>query len=508
MAKGFAAFFLLLAAIGGTSWLVTFGGNQAASSARAGHRAVAASSAEDRTPDRAKQPNVILISVDTLRADHLGCYGYWRPTTPHLDALAKRGVRFANASAQASWTLPSHMSIVTSQYPHVHGVQQDDNALPEGATTLSEVLAANGYRTAAFISWVYVTAKYGFSQGFDEYTELLPPEDEIDSETDAAYRADEVTNRAIGWLDAQGTEPFFLFVHYFDPHISYEPPPPYDRLFDPTYEGSARGTFAWLRQYIKGIHERPNQIGARDLEHVTALYDGEIRYVDEHIGRLLDAVERRVGADECLIVVTSDHGEELFEHGSMEGHQWTLYEETVHVPLIIKLPGGRAAGDVVSAPVELIDIGPTILGCLGVQRPWSFQGRDLAELVGSDGGAGAAEIVFGEIDRFDRKQFVRDARYKLIHTDDIGKNRRGIPVKAGYELFDLQADPRERVNLYETETQVASRLKAELERCMASTPIQEAAPARPARISAEDQRRLRSLGYVGDSDLDEGRGRD
>lgn len=494
---------LVLAAVGGSAWQALRTGRVSATiddqplhaGADRAEPALAGAS-----PAAETRPNVVMISIDTLRADHLSCYGYTRPTTPHLDALAARGVRFANASAQASWTLPSHMSLMTSQYPHVHGVENDEQALAEEATTLPEVLAAHGYETAAFISWVYLGAQYGFAQGFDEYTELLPPEHLVDSETGAAYRAEEVTDHAIRWLNKPRTEPFFLFLHYFDPHISYEPPPPYDRLFDPAYEGAARGTFAWLKQYIKGLHHEPAQIDARDLAHITALYDGEIRYTDEHLGRLFDALERTVGLDECLLVVTSDHGEELFEHGSMEGHQWTLYEETVHVPLIFSLPGAPDPGRIVQTPVELIDVAATILNLLDIARPWSFQGRAHSALLAGDAPPDDVAFAFSEIDRFNRKQSIRDARYKLIHTDDIGNNRRGVPVKPGYELFDLERDPHEQVNIFHEEQLIALRLLKELEQRKCSAPTRGPGPAPQAvQVSQSDMQRLRSLGYVGGS---------
>lgn len=450
--------------------------------------------AESEAPDR---PHVILISVDTLRADHLGCYGYAPRTSPRLDEFARQSVRFANAFSQASWTLPSHMSVMTSQYPHVHGVEEGEHALAEGTPTLAKALSGEGYYNAAFVSWVYLGRKYGFASGFNEFNELLPPPELVDSATSSAFKAEQVTDRAIEWLNRDHSRPFFLFVHYFDPHINYEPPSPLDKMFDPGYHGPAKGTFGWLRKYIKGLHHRPKRIGARELQHVTALYDGEIRYTDTHLGRLFDAIEATVGLDNCLIAFTSDHGEEFDEHGSMEGHQWTLYDEVVHVPLIVRLPGGAQAGRVVTSPVELIDIPATILGRLGLAAPSTFQGRDRNELM--EGGTPAPEdtLVFGENRRFNRKQYVRDARYKLIHTNDIGLNKRGVPVTPGYELFDLVDDPGEQRNIFDASTPVAQRLMRQLEerkRSTVSTARPDDAPV--VTLSAEELKRLRSLGYV------------
>ncbi len=447
--------------------------------------------------DPPSRPNVILISVDTLRADHLSCYGYSRETSPRLDAFAQQAARFANAFSQASWTLPSHMSLMTSQYPHVHGIEEGDHALPEGAPTLAQVLSDHGYYTAAFISWIYVTSKFGFDRGFDEFTELLPPPEHVDSTTSAAFKAEQVTDRAIEWLRQERSTPFFLFVHYFDPHINYEPPPPFDQMFDTGYEGPAQGTFGWLSQYIKGLHHRPKRIDPADLDHVTALYDGEIRYTDIHLGRLFDAIETHVGLDNCLVVFTSDHGEEFDEHGSMEGHQWTLYDEVIHVPLIVRLPGGACAGRVVTRPVETMDIPATVLGWLGIAAPTTFQGKNRCDLIAGDPAADRSTLVFGENRRFNRKQYVRDERYKLIHTDDIGLNKRGVPVTPGYELYDLLTDPQEQRNLFDASSAVAQRLIRELEQRKRSQVGGPAAGDAPeVTLTSEELNRLRSLGYV------------
>lgn len=446
-----------------------------------------------------KRPHVILISVDTLRADHLGCYGYARDTSPNIDRLAARSVRFENAFAQASWTLPSHMSIMTSQYPHVHGVEQQDQALPESALTLAEVLDNAGYLTAAMISWVFVGREYGFAQGFDEFVELVPPPEQVDSATSAAFRAEQVTDRAIEWLSRRQGEPFFLFLHYFDPHINYDAPEPYTTMFDPDYKGSARGDFDWISPYIKGLHHEPARVGMRDLKHLTARYDGEIRYTDHHIGRLIGALDQSVGLDNCLIVFTSDHGEELNEHGSLEGHQWTLYDEVVHVPLIIHPPGGLEGGAAVTTPAESIDIASTIAGWLGIAQPPSFQGDDFSGLLADPSLRIDAGFAFGEIRRFNRKQYIRSADFKLIHSDDIGLNARGVPVEPGYEMFDVRNDRRELVNIFRPSWPLAQRLVRELETRAASLPGKPSDGGKPARAAPtpDDQKRLRSLGYIG-----------
>ncbi len=454
--------------------------------------------AEQPSAAPAPRPHVIFISIDTLRADHLSCYGYERATTPSLDALAATGVRFAQAYAQASWTLPSHMSMMTAQYPHVHGVEHNNESLSEDGTTIAETLREQGYDTAAFVSWIFVSARYGFAQGFEHFAELLPASDLIDEATAASFKAEEVTDRASRWLTARQTEkPLFLFVHYFDPHIDYAPPEPFDRSFRDPPPDPKKGTFDWLSQYIIGIPKEPKRIAPADLEEVKALYDAEIRYTDHYVGQLFATIERTLGLDNCLIIVTSDHGEELDDHGSMEGHQWTLYEECVHVPLIVRPPGGIEGGRVVEELVELIDLAPTIVEGLSLSPPSAFQGRSLApKLARGSGGADDAErTVFGRIDRHARKLFVRSGRYKLIQTEAGGSKKRGPRALAGIELFDLVADAGEQQNLYQEGHPAAVPLLAALDQLRRAQPATTANPG--VKLSEAELKRLKSIGYIG-----------
>lgn len=446
-------------------------------------------------------PHVVLISIDTLRADHLGCYGYDRETTPRIDALARESTRFAAAYAQASWTLPSHMSLMTSQYPHIHGVERQDQALPDAAVTLAEALSAGGYSTTAFISWVFVSQRFGFAQGFGRFVELLPPPELIDDAGAAGYKAEEVTDRAMRWLArCDRRRPQFLFVHYFDPHIDYEAPEPYTDQFDPEYSGVATGRYGYLKQYIKELHRTPQRIAPRDLAHVRALYDGEIRYTDECVGQLLEAVDRTFGLDQTLVVLTSDHGEELDDHGSMEGHQWTLYEEVVRVPLILRPPGGLSRARVIQEPVALIDVAPTILEAAGIVAPPTFQGASLAGLLRDAADAdvqanSTPRPVFGCIDRHNRRQFVRDGSFKLIRTDR-SLNRRNVPVQAGYELYDLSVDPAEQHNLFPSDAPEAREMIESLARFM-NIPAPAAAAPTATAFDERIRRQIESVGYLG-----------
>jgi arylsulfatase A-like enzyme len=426
--------------------------------------------------------NVLLISVDTLRADHVGCYGYRRPTTPALDALAGEGIRFEEAFSPASWTLPAHMSLMTSRHPHLHGVDQQQNRLGATTATLAERLREHGYRTGGFVTWFYVAGRY---------REYLP-----DAPDPArSVRAERVVDDVAAWLAEPSDRPFFGFVHLFDPHMDYDPPPPYDGMFDAGYAGAVDGRHETLRPHIRGVRGRPTDLARADIEHVVALYDGEIRFADDQIARLLSRLGE-LGLDETtIVVVTSDHGEEFAEHGSMEGHQWTLYDEVLRVPLIVRhpaVPGPR----VVRGPVDLLDVAPTLLEWLGLPRPEGFHGRSLAGALES-GSSDPDHLLFSEIRRFNYRWAVRGAGHKLILTGGPERNALGQPVRRGYELYDLEADPGETTNLVESRPDVVRRLGSELIRFIES--VGDAATDQPddeVTFTEEELERLRSLGYV------------
>jgi arylsulfatase A-like enzyme len=444
---------------------------------------------------------VILISVDTLRADHVGCYGYARDTTPALDGLAREGVKFNHAYSQAGWTLPAHMSLMTSRYPPAHGVVQDTVSLPEDAATLAEVLRKAGYATAAVVNWIYVGKSFGFAQGFDAFHEIIPPTYERNPFVNRGYSAAQVTDRGIEILSEERNAPLFLFLHYFDPHADYDPPSPYDSLYDPEYAGTATGRYLWLRPFIKYLPRRGRRRASahpEDFAHVEALYDGEIRYADAEIGRFLGALEARGRSANSLVVVTADHGEEFNDHGSMEGHGWTLYDEVVHVPLIFRLPGEDPAGVEVDTLAEHIDVAPTILAGLGLELPREFQGRSLWPVLTGESPPEEPRLSFSHTRRFTIKGSVRNARFKLIRTDDQPRDPTARPDPPVYELYDVVADPGESRNLYAERPKVARLLSDTLQRWLESNGTAFDEGARPPRVelSDEEKRSLEALGYV------------
>jgi arylsulfatase A-like enzyme len=392
------------------------------------------------------KPNVLLISIDTLRADHLGCYGYARPTSPNIDALANRGVLFENAFSPASWTLPGHMSMFTSLYPSFHKLEARRGSLrlDSSERTLAESLKDAGYRTVSFVTHPYLAAKWGFDQGFDLYFRQK-----------TVVRAAEQTQSVIDWLDwhvfheRRGLEPggFFLFVHYMDPHETYNAPEPFGNRYTGRYDGSLKPD-----DHFVTIFKRLNFTSPADYEYVLALYDGEISYVDDQVGRLLDRLDERRLLDSTVVALTSDHGEEFKEHGGM-GHKSSVHVEQLRVPLIITHPSAIKEGQRVSSQASLVDIYPTLVGLIGEKSSAAAQGIDLGRFfTKADEAAPAAHEEaptsppqFGELGPLDRsweapfrKRAIRTDRYKLILNFENGSKK----------LFDIRTDPVERHDLY------------------------------------------------------------
>ncbi len=432
------------------------------------------------------RPDLLLIVVESLRADHLGCAGYAQPTTPVLDRLAAGGVLFSNAIATASWTMPSVMSILSGQHSERHGLTGIDTRAHPQAPSLPEQLRASGYQTVGIVANPLLHRKYGFGRGFEHYDDftltmgvdtpsgpVARPEDRYAT---ASGLAATVTRQAAAWLQRRDpARPLFLFVFYFDPHYDYRPPPPYDRLF------------------VTGDRPQPRPVwvlrdqAASPAEQLTsvALYDGEIRYTDEQIGCLLDEVARTPRGPRTLMAVTADHGEEFWEHGGV-GHGDTLYDEVLRVPLIFSGAGLATPGRVVHADVSLTDLMPTLLAFAGLKTPPACQGRSLEDLLRLSGKPSlpADAPIFAETAVRRPLLAVRTAGWKAIFSPADQK---------ASELYDLSADPGETRNLAATTAPPPELLAALAEfRTAHRAPIAAAAAA----PNATDLQRLRSLGYV------------
>ncbi|MFN2427707.1 MAG: sulfatase, partial [Candidatus Binatia bacterium] len=375
--------------------------------------------------------NVVLISIDSLRADHLGAYGYERDTSPTMDSLARDGVLFRHSISTTSWTLPAHMSLLTGRSLLGHGVVSDDRSLPASVPTVAEGFQNGGYETHAIVSAPYVHSRYGFARGFDDYDDRT-----IYFETNEdSYRsvtAPRVLDATDSYLARTRDAPFFLFLHFWDVHYDYAPGPPYDSMFDPDYAGKVDGNNFYFDPAIRAGMDR------RDLEHLVALYDGEIRLVDDHIARLRATLERLGIAERTIIAIVSDHGDEFFEHGN-KGHHRTLYEEVLHTPFVLHVPGRRPSTGQVTAEASLLDVGPTLLSLAGLERPAGSEGRDFSGLYTGaplpNPGPVVAELYRTGTRNVQVAQI--DRRRKVIHHFQ----RRSL------EVFDLASDPGEQRTL-------------------------------------------------------------
>jgi len=395
----------------------------------------------------AAQPHVIFYLIDALRADHLGVYGYGRPTSPNVDAWATEAVVFDTAYAPASWTRPSVASLMTGRVPSRHGALGRAHRVRPDVLTLAEMLKSEGYATAAFVSNPNVLPEFGFERGFDTYVDI----DSVQRGSDAA----QVTAAVLAYLDDPGQDavgPHFLYVHTIDPHAPYAPPEPYAERF--------AGRPPGLSSPLPDDGQPPLSIPLETRRAAAVnLYDGEIAYADHEFGRFLGALRERGLYDDALVVLLSDHGEEFWDHGLVQ-HGVTLFEEQVHVPMIARLPGGRLGGRRVPEPVLLMDWLPTLAEWLGATPPAALDGASFLGLLDPErSNARPARPIYFEMGR-GRLTALREGRHKLIaHTGPT----------AGVSLFDLEDDPGEQVDIAEAEPEVAtslSRSLSEIERSL------------------------------------------
>jgi arylsulfatase A-like enzyme len=423
--------------------------------------------------------NVLLISIDTLRADHLGCYGYQRPTSPNIDAFAKESVRFDQAISQAPWTTPSHMTLMTSLYPSSHKLNRSWSdyrlaALGNGRgrfpvlarenVTLAEVLRGAGYETLALTGGATVSGALGFDHGFDEFVEA-----KVGSNFWGQF--DFVWDQLRGWLDRPRTKSFFLFWHTFQVHAPYQHPELASDLMTETQRAAMETVLskAGSSDTIAAQEKFLAAQGLLNVEVTRALYDGGIHYVDAFIGRLFDDLKRRGLYDRTLIVIVSDHGETFGEHGGrnfFNAHGWAQYEELIHVPLVVRFPPLVGRPRAASRPVGLIDVAPTILELLGVDIPGEMQGRSRSRLLVEDSEDLPWTVSEASASEPAIKAW-REDRYKYIATFGVGKDGDPSfipgPLQAE-ELYDLIADPGERRNLASAERELLELKRALLRR--------------------------------------------
>lgn len=435
-----------------------------------------------------RDPNVLILVIDALRPDHLGCYGYARPTSPALDALARHGVLFADATSPSSYTRAAVPSIFTSVHPAAHGVFSQGRqveVLSDEYVTLAETLKARGYRTAAFMPNPSLHRTFNFDQGFDLYDDNFPAGDGPFHEVFETAR--KINERTLRWLRADREKPFFAYLHYRDVHGPYSPPPPYDTMFPKAGEGRPLTRAEYVAQPLD--IRRP--VRYRDLDSYVGQYDGEIRYTDDQIARLLEALEKEGFLEETVIFVTADHGEAFLEHG-LWTHGTDVYEEQTRVPLLLVLPDGKHAGQRVDAPVQTVDLYPSILSLLDAEVPAELQGEDLFAAI--EGEEDLERPVFSEARVPKRKRFtgfgqlvaVRSGGWKLIY------NR----TRKSAELYHLETDPGEKDNLIDRETDQARKLIRHLKAFDEDSARRSRRQAGQQQLPEDVIEGLRSLGYV------------
>jgi len=413
-------------------------------------------SKDSSPPAPEKPPSIILISIDTLRADHLSSYGYSAIATPHIDALAKGGTLFSEAGSQVPLTFPSHVSLFTSTYPFFNGIEDNAETLGLNALTLAALLKSHGYRTAAVVGGYVMDHRFGLNRGFDMYDSRFNQPSNEESPTGEIKRLGaDVVSIATKWLNANSNSTFFLFIHFYDLHQPYNLP-------------------------------------ESDSSRLGSGYDAELRYVDEQVGAFLDYLRQRSLFENSLVVLLADHGESLEEHGE-DAHGYFVYQSTIRVPLIVHWPAGSASFPAkIDEPVRLLDVAPTVLEFAGIPEPPEFQGRSLMELLRT-GGSKTPRDVYSET-LYPHMHFgcsallaLRSGRYKYI---DAPKP----------ELYDLAADPGESRNIYSQRAAIGLAEKEKLSALRARLRRQNPFPQR--MLDPGTLARLRSLGYVAGSSDD------
>ena len=396
--------------------------------------------------------NVLLITLDTTRADHIGAYGYAAAQTPSLDALARDGVLFEHCITATAYTLPSHSSIMTGLYPASHGVRiNGDAALADTNTTLAERLSAKGYRTGAFVGAFVLDGRWGLSQGFQHYDDYfkLGADQRLDL-AKVQRPANQVVDATLKWLDEPSTKPFFAWVHMYDAHTPYDPPEPFRSRFSGP----------------------------------TALYDGEISFADSQVGRLLAWLDQKRLKDNTIVVIVADHGEGLGNHGEDE-HGYYIYDYAVHVPLIVRIPG--AANLRVPAQVRTIDIAPTILEVVTGEAPKDVQGASLIPLV--NGQKENQRYAYSE-------SMATKLQYGWAALYGLRTNEYKFIEAPRSELYDLKQDPSEFLNRLDSDRRIALQLRGEMARVRQDSD-RRAPKVQEANIDQETMRKLSSLGYLG-----------
>ncbi|MFC2162643.1 sulfatase [Candidatus Altiarchaeota archaeon] len=442
----------------------------------------------------ARPPNIILITIDALRADHLGCYGYPKNTSPNIDDLAEDSILFENAFSQSSHTTPSYASLLTSSYSSLHRLFSHDETINERFITLPEILKANGYHTIGLFHGVRFKDEVGFSDDFDEFIHLdyILPEGIRSDPENKNVLSPELNERIINWIKENRTEPFFLMTRYYDPHFPYSPPKEYRGLFLEGDEEVFEINGTLIIDVNKGL-----RLSSEQNKYLVSQYDSSIRYNDHYIGELINTIDELGLGENTIIILTADHGEEFNEHNRLS-HGANLYDESIHVPLIIRFPEKFNARYKTQA--ELIDLMPTILEILGITDIGGLQAQMQGETLLKKEDSGFAEVYQDHIisetgllnAHVPRKITVRDKTHKYI----LSKIKKGELE----ELYDLVNDPEEIRNICLEEEGKCRQLRSIYMSSIMNSSIRD--KYRPKKIDYKAQeeeeniKELRSLGYV------------
>lgn len=417
-----------------------------------------------------KNPNIILITLDTVRADHLGCYGYQRKTSPQIDRFARDGILFENPTSFSGWTLPSLENIMTGEYSRSIRTL----FVPSSQTTLAELLKEKGYLTSAFVTGEWCRSQFGLGQGFDFYA------DNVAGDTCAV---DSFYDDILNHLNSGIVEPFFLWLHFFDPHFTYSSHEEF------AYHPASPNEFDQHNRYLGGRNELMplwrNEVGLGEeaVMRGMALYDGEISYLDDYIGRLFEELRKRKLYDKSLIVLTADHGEGFGEHGYYFTHGFTVADEMTKVPLIVKMPANTPKGKVIESQVQSSDVFATILDVAGVPYQGSLLSQSLVPLI-CDKRSWKRQYAYS---KEGLQASIRDSRYKLVYEWDDGD----------YVLYDIEKDPGETTKILDDSRDVFRRMKKNLDAWIAIARTELDMLETVAReIEPETQERLRALGYL------------
>ncbi len=430
------------------------------------------------------EPNIILITIDTLRADNLPCYGYDRNTTPFICDFAREGILFENSFVQIPLTGPSHASILSSRYPDSHGLLKHESILNKNVTFISQILKKENYTTGAYVNVLTLDPKFGFNRGFDTYTH------------NGTQNAAETNDYIFTWIKKNKNKKFFLWVHYFDPHFTYNPPYPYNKFYskEPTTFDLYNNLKYKSRDILFYNLFNNNTLTTNDLNRAIALYDGEILFVDENLKQLFKYLKDNGLYDNALIIITADHGEG-FDHDYYFNHPMFVYDSFTHVPLIIKFPHSLYQNLRINNLVESVDIAPTVLDYLGINISLYFEGQSLLSMIETN--KSRKSYVFSQsaaCSLINKKCFpkgytsvsrsIRNNRWKLIlnpYNDSFI-----------YELYDLKSDPDELINVYSKHPKLAKELSNILLNKISQKPNFNDS----IELDQETINKLKSLGYM------------